>query len=117
MPFWVGNQTGYYSGDDNINYHVDWLKCARDNHTIGNIDFIGNWNERSWGPPQWTLDFREAMDAAGFNDTKIVVPDGWVTDDDDLVIDLEAMPDLKAAVYGKDCGRFSSIDERKTCFN
>ncbi len=28
---------------DNIDYHIKWLQCARDNHTIGNIDYIGNW--------------------------------------------------------------------------
>jgi O-glycosyl hydrolase len=40
VPKWIGNDT-YYS-EDNIQYHLSWLKCARDEHpTIGNIDYIG----------------------------------------------------------------------------
>ena len=100
VPYWVGNQTGYYSGDDNINYHIEWLKCVRDNHTIGNIDYIGNWNERSWGPPEWTIAFRAAMDANGFNNTKIVVPDGGVSPEDLLSQTIQSNATFAASVYG-----------------
>ena len=76
VPGWVGNDT-YYS-IDNINYHISWLKCARDEHpTIGNIDYIGVWNERTWGNIKWINDFRKAMDVNGFQKTKIIIPDGW----------------------------------------
>ena len=64
----------YYT-DDNINYHMSWLKCARDEHSELNIDYIGAWNERSWGNPDWIIQFRQAMDDEGFNNTKIIIPD------------------------------------------
>ncbi len=101
MPYWIGNQTGYYC-QDNIDYHVAWLNCAA-SHDIGNIDYIGNWNERSWGTANWTIEFRAAMDAAGFHNTKIVVPDGGVSDSMDLVQDLTSIPQLKESVYGSMC--------------
>ena len=44
MPYWVGNQTGYYS-DDEIAYHVRWMECTKQ-WKIGNIDYMGAWNER-----------------------------------------------------------------------
>lgn len=73
-PAWVGNQTGYYS-DDEIAYHVSWLECTKQ-WDIGTINYIGNWNERPWGTANWTKKYRAAMDAAGFQDTKIIIPDG-----------------------------------------
>ena len=54
-----------------------WLRCARDGHPeIGPVDYVGAWNERSWGNPDWIVRFREAMDSEGFNATKIIIPDG-----------------------------------------
>ena len=37
-PYWVGNQTGYYS-DDEIAYHIRWLNCTRQ-YDIGSIDYM-----------------------------------------------------------------------------
>lgn len=34
------------------------------------------WNERPWGTPDWTKQYRKAMDAIGFSETKIIIPDG-----------------------------------------
>ena len=73
-PYWVGNQTGYYSQDD-IDYHVKWLNCTKQ-YAIGSIDYMGNWNERPWGTPTWTKQFKAAMEDAGFGETKIIIPDG-----------------------------------------
>ena len=57
VPAWVGNDS--YFSDENIAYHVRWLQCARDEHpAIGNVDFVGVWNERSWGDPDWVKRFR-----------------------------------------------------------
>jgi len=56
-------------------YHIKWLECTKE-WDIGNIDYIGNWNERPWGPPDWTKEYRAAMDSAGFKDTQIIIPDG-----------------------------------------
>ena len=38
---WINNQTGYY-GPDQITYQVNWLKCARDYHSI-DVDYLGLW--------------------------------------------------------------------------
>lgn len=35
-----------------------------------------SWNERPVGPTSWAKEFKSAMEAAGFTNTKIVVPDG-----------------------------------------
>eukprot|EP00045_Choanoeca_perplexa_P014026 m.162775 g.162775 ORF g.162775 m.162775 type:complete len:791 (-) comp16539_c0_seq8:740-3112(-) len=96
VPYWVGNQTGYYC-QDNIDYHMSWLGCTR-NYDIGNIDYIGNWNERAWGPANWTIAFKQAMDDAGWEDTQIIVPDGHY--DEDLFKQLESNSELDAAVAG-----------------
>jgi hypothetical protein len=71
-PWWVGNQTGYYSQDE-IDYHIKWLECTK-KYEIGSIDYMGNWNERPWGTPDWTKQFKTAMEAAGFPETKIIIP-------------------------------------------
>lgn len=38
-PYWVGNQTSFYS-EDEIAYHISWLKCTK-KWNIGPIDYIG----------------------------------------------------------------------------
>ena len=92
VPEWVGNDT-YYT-NDNINYHMSWLKCARDEHPdVGNIDYIGAWNERAWGNPDWIISFRHAMDMEGFQNTKIIIPDGS--------FDEKILQDIDVDVSGK----------------
>lgn len=76
VPWWISNQTGYYAGRDNIDYHIAWLRCATSYGGIGLINYIGNWNERGWGPAEWTTSLRSSMDAAGFKSTSIIIPDG-----------------------------------------
>ena len=43
VPYWVGNQTGYYC-QDTIDYHLSWLGCTR-NYDIGSIDYMGMYME------------------------------------------------------------------------
>eukprot|EP00039_Didymoeca_costata_P008210 m.109132 g.109132 ORF g.109132 m.109132 type:complete len:800 (-) comp13993_c0_seq1:24-2423(-) len=80
-PYWVGDQgpggmDSYYTPQE-IDYHIKWLECVKNNHSsIGNIDYIGNWNERPWGNANWTKQFKDAMDKAGFTNTQIIIPDG-----------------------------------------
>ena len=95
-PYWVGNQTGYYSQDE-IDYHIKWLECTKE-WDIGPIDYMGNWNERSYGPAAWTVQFRAAMDAAGFKDTQIIIPDGGDNGGIEKVMDSD--PAFKSAVAG-----------------
>ena len=95
-PWWVGNQTGYYS-DDEIAYHIKWLECTKQ-YDIGSIDYMGNWNERPWGTADWTLKFKAAMEEAGFGSTEIIVPDGGGYADVEKAIDAD--PALGSAVGG-----------------
>lgn len=96
VPYWVCNQTGYYC-DENIDYHLSWLRCTQE-YDIGPIDYIGNWNERPWGPPDWTKDFRQALDDGGFADTQIIIPDG--NSPADYLKDMDTDPALRSAVAG-----------------
>jgi hypothetical protein len=34
------------------------------------------WNERPWGGIDYVIGLRATLDAAGFNATKIIIPDG-----------------------------------------
>ncbi len=41
------------------------------------IDYVGIWNERGY-EVDWVIQFRQALDANGFNSTQIVGhDDGW----------------------------------------
>jgi len=105
VPKWVGNDTFY--SDDNIEYHVKWLECARDYHpSIGNVDFIGLWNERSWeNNTAYVKNLRASLDAAGFEDTKIIMPDGFGSDSVDGVLSyIDADADFADALSGGGLG-------------
>jgi hypothetical protein len=95
-PYWVGNQTSFFS-DDEIDFHIKWLQCTKE-WNIGPIDYIGNWNERPWGPPDWTKQYRKAMDAAGFAETKIIIPDGGDVSGIEKAFDADS--EFEAAVAG-----------------
>jgi galactosylceramidase len=74
-PTSTSSAPAYYFSQDNIGYQTQWLKCIND--TIGiEVDFMGIWNERPYGPMSYTIALREAFDRAGFHNTKIVLPDG-----------------------------------------
>jgi len=72
VPQWVGS--GNYFSQDNIDYHIAFLRCARAraNVTLGHL---GIWNERAWGSPEYVVSLRQALDAAGFAATRIVLAD------------------------------------------
>ncbi|CAJ1362546.1 unnamed protein product [Effrenium voratum] len=46
VPGWIGN--GTFFSEDNIFYHVAWLKCIKERFKI-DIDYMGIWNESPWG--------------------------------------------------------------------
>ena len=79
IPWWPGN--GSYFTPDTISYHVAWLKCIRDVADT-NINYLGVWNERSWGGVDYILSLRSALDAAGFGNTGIVIGDDGGNADD-----------------------------------
>ena len=71
VPLWVGNDNFY--SQDNIDYQIKWLECSKLHHSIGNIDYIGLWNERSWeSSTDYVKNLRSSMDAAGFKQTFII---------------------------------------------
>jgi hypothetical protein len=55
VPFWIGN--GSFFSADNINYQTQFAVCVR--QTLGfDIDYIGIWNERSWGTADYVVSLR-----------------------------------------------------------
>ena len=48
-------------------------QCARDHHGI-DVDWLGLWNERPWGTPEYVKDLKKAMVAEGLA-TKLVLGD------------------------------------------
>jgi hypothetical protein len=104
-PRWVGDGAGdgegFFSGDM-IEYTMSWLGCVR-NQTGVTVDFLGTWNEKRWdgAPSDYIVALRSALDASGFAETRIVVPDnGWgpgalAT----LVASIEANATYGAAVH------------------
>lgn len=72
MPWWVGD--GVTLSEGGAEYHVNYLLGAKQHHNI-TFDYIGIWNEAPWSK-EYILLFRKALDAAGFESTAIVAPDG-----------------------------------------
>merc|ERR1719199_1840050 len=52
VPGWIGN--GNFFSNDNIVYHVSFLKCIYDTYGF-EVDYIGIWNEMPWGQV-WYVD-------------------------------------------------------------
>jgi hypothetical protein len=69
----IGN--GSYFSPDNWEYQTAWANCAKSSYGI-ELDYIGIWNERSWGTEDYVIGLRNSLDAAGHTNTKIVLPDG-----------------------------------------
>jgi hypothetical protein len=68
----VGN--GSFFSDDNIEYQTQFLVGARSRHGV-EIDYLGVWNERSWGSAAYLKKLRASLDAHGFSRTKVVGAD------------------------------------------
>jgi hypothetical protein len=94
VPGWINNQTGYY-GPDNLVYQVNWAKCARDYHGI-TVDYLGLWNERGQDKPAYIKELRQALDAASFTETGLVVMDGGY--DTGLIGNMAKDPSLTKAI-------------------
>lgn len=71
VPWWVGNGSNFFT-QDNINYHLDWIRCAQQHGA--SVSYMGVWNERAW-QGDWIVGLRQALDANGFQDTVIVAAD------------------------------------------
>ncbi|MGO4535945.1 hypothetical protein AB4079_13685 [Leifsonia sp. 2MCAF36] len=69
-PGWIGN--GEYYSDDNIEYMLDWLGCAKSQGLT--IDNMGVRNERTYDAA-WIKQFRAALDKAGYTRVRIIASD------------------------------------------
>ncbi|CAJ1460784.1 unnamed protein product [Effrenium voratum] len=71
VPGWIGN--GTFFSEDNIFYHVAWLKCIKERFKI-DIDYMGIWNESPWGDSWYIFDLAAAIKAAQLQ-TQLVLLD------------------------------------------
>jgi O-glycosyl hydrolase len=69
-PGWLGD--GEYFSHDTIEYFIDWLDCAK-GHGL-TIDNMGVRNEREY-ESAWVKEYRAALDAAGYEDVRIIASD------------------------------------------
>ena len=72
-PSYINN--GTFFGPEMWTYQVSWLACVRSELGF-DIDYIGVYNERDWGGVDYIIGLRATLDAAGFNHTQIIIPDG-----------------------------------------
>jgi len=73
-PRWVGDGGGggLYGVPDGVAYRVAWAECLRD-FGGGAPALLGLWNEQSQPSSSFVIALRDALDAAGLNETRIVV--------------------------------------------
>ena len=75
-PAWVRDRRGGLWSRADVDYVVDWLRCARQDGLT--VSYVGGWNEHYQGTPAqqaWFVSLRTALDAAGFTGTQIVAAD------------------------------------------
>eukprot|EP00040_Diaphanoeca_grandis_P037435 m.243730 g.243730 ORF g.243730 m.243730 type:complete len:926 (-) comp33818_c0_seq1:380-3157(-) len=104
VPAWIGG--GEYFSSDNIAYQTKWLQCVKSSLGIA-VDYIGIWNERPYGPMDYTINLRKSLDEARIS-TKIVLPDGGISQT--LVDQLNTNKSFSDAVYAvgqHGCGHIS----------
>ena len=91
-PGWLD---GYYS-QDTIDYFIQWLNCAA-RHGL-HIDNMGVRNERSYDSA-WIKKYRAALDAAGYQDVRIIASDeAAVKGEWPIAVDMASDPALYDAV-------------------
>ncbi|MPV49717.1 hypothetical protein GCG21_06775 [Pseudactinotalea sp. HY160] len=94
-PGWLEDEGGYFS-DATIDYFLNWLGCA-DEYGL-NIDNMGVRNERTYDV-EWVIKFRAALDAAGYEDVRIVASDeAAVKGEWPIAVDMAENAELRDAV-------------------
>ncbi|XP_065844131.1 galactocerebrosidase-like [Oscarella lobularis] len=94
FPAWVGNGSGspYKYPNLTATYIVKWIQGAKKVYNL-DIDYIGIWNERNYDS-NYIKVLRSMLDSEGFQNTKIVAPDGsW-----GIASDIMKDPELAKAV-------------------
>ena len=95
VPGWVGN--GSFFSQENLDYQAAFATCFLEK--VGRpLDYIGIWNERSWGSTDYVVGLRRTLDAAGHASTKIVVPDCAVAGDPALIAAITTNATFDAAI-------------------
>ena len=103
-PGWVRDIHGGLWSPADIDYLVDWLRCAQSEGVP--VSYIGGWNEH-YAPgnehvEQWFEDLRTALDSNGFSGTAIVAGDAVAAGNDDqawkVTEDMAADPAFDRAV-------------------
>ncbi|MEX0720781.1 MAG: discoidin domain-containing protein [Balneolaceae bacterium] len=59
VPGWMGE----FWSQENIEYHLEWLNCAENEHGL-TIDYMGGWNERPHDEKRfdWFVDWKAALE-------------------------------------------------------
>jgi hypothetical protein len=93
-PGWLGD--GEYFSHDTIDYFIDWLDCAK-GHGL-TIDNMGIRNEREY-ESAWVKEYRAALDAAGYEDVRIIASDEAARKGEwPIAVDMANDPELYDAV-------------------
>jgi hypothetical protein len=97
-PGWVGNGGKTIWSQDDIDYVISWLNCAKRNHLA--ISYLGGWNEKGMTSAAmiWYEDMRAALDDAGYANVQIVADDGAPGDDWSVAGDMVAAPAFNSSV-------------------
>jgi O-glycosyl hydrolase len=91
-PGWLSS---YYS-QDTIDYFIDWLDCAAEHGLT--IDNMGVRNEREY-ESEWIKEYRAALDAAGYEDVRIIASDEAARKGEwPIAVDMANDPELYDAV-------------------
>ena len=92
-PGWINNGTTFF-GEEMMSYQSDWVACIKKELGFW-VDYIGSWNERPYGGPEYIKGLRAALDLQGASTTKIVIPDGGY--DASILADAAADPAFNAS--------------------
>jgi O-glycosyl hydrolase len=92
-PNWVGNGVRTVWTSQNLTYLLSWLGCAQQ-HGL-HISYLGGWNEAGFDA-DWYVQLRQALDAHGYGDVKIVADDSY--DWTSVAAAMDSNPAFKAAV-------------------
>lgn len=72
-PGWTGDGTQTIWTQSNVNYVVDWMKCAQ-SHNIP-VAYLGGWNERGNYNATWYESLRKALNENGYQSTQLIAAD------------------------------------------
>lgn len=97
-PGWVGNGGTNIWTQDDVNYVISWLNCAKRNHLT--ISYLGGWDEKGMTSAAmvWYEDVRTALDNAGYAKVQIVADDGAPGDDWSVAGDMAVAPAFNSSV-------------------